>query len=60
MFNPFEAGCPEHLLRAPLPVPAAESKDLSEIIDFSAVGVFHKAVIGEVDPRLAIQDTELL
>jgi hypothetical protein len=50
----------ERLLSALLPIPAAESEDLSKIIDFRAVGIFHKAVIGEVDPGFAIQDAELL
>ena len=39
---------------------AAEPDDLSEIIDSRKVGAFHKAVIGEIDPGLAIQGTELL
>ena len=39
---------------------AAKPEDLSKIIDFRKVGAFHKAIIGEVDPGLAIQGTELL
>jgi len=39
---------------------AAKPDDLSKIIDFRKVGAFHKAVIGEVDPGLAIQGTELI
>ena len=48
------------LLSALLPFLAAKSDDLSKIIDSRKVGAFHKAVIGEVDPGLAIQGTELL
>ena len=50
----------EHLLGALLPILAAKSQDLSKIIDFRAVGVLYKAIIGEVDPRLAIYSAELL
>ena len=39
---------------------AAKSNDLSKIIDSRKVGAFHKAVISEVDPGLAIQGTELI
>jgi hypothetical protein len=42
------------LLGALLLFLAAKSEDLSEIIDFHAVGAFHKTVIGEVDPGFAI------
>jgi hypothetical protein len=33
---------------------AAESEDLSKVIDFRKVGALHKAVIGEVNPGFAI------
>jgi hypothetical protein len=39
---------------------AAKSDDLSKIVDSREVGAFHKAVIGEIDPGLAIQGTEPL
>ena len=47
------------VLSALFPFLAAKSEDFSKIIDFRKVGAFHKAVIGEVDPGLAIQGTEL-
>jgi hypothetical protein len=39
---------------------ATESNDLSKIIDSREVGDFHRAVIGEIDERLPIQDSEPL
>jgi len=48
------------LLSALLPFLAAKPDDLSKIIDSRKVSAFHKAVIGEVNPGLAIQGTEFL
>ena len=44
----------EQLLGPLLSVPAAKSENLGKIIDFRAVGIFHKPIIGEVNPGLAI------
>jgi hypothetical protein len=42
------------------PLFAAKSNDLSKIIGPRKVGASHKAVIGEVDPGLVVQCTEVL
>src|SRR4030043_1461531 len=47
------------LLGALLLVLAAKSEDLSKITYFRAVVTLHKAIIGEVDPGLAVQGGEL-
>jgi hypothetical protein len=50
-----EAGLPRHP-----PFLATESDDLSKITGSREIGDFHRAVIGEIDERLPIQDSEPL